>query len=252
MRPISSSRMSASCLTDIDVGSSSSGGTPGSPSEADGGSHETHHSGAAQPAATAAGGSSSGGSDDADGAAAYQSPPLQQLPPHTRFDPTLPPEAQVLHRRNSPRNLDPNVPSMSVRALGVSSLLPYMPSIASFSLLLCVGWQAWKTAGGHILVKPLINGVDVGFMILDTGAVHLLGAIYRFGFKHSSLLSIGPATRDRAILAGSCAAPHLCRNLPGWLGMQSLGRVCPRNSGGHSDEKLILVSPANRGQRPGH
>lgn len=30
--------------------------------------------------------------------------------------------------------------------------------------------QAWKTAGGHILVKPRIDGQDVGFMILDTGA----------------------------------------------------------------------------------
>jgi len=44
----------------------------------------------------------------------------------------------------------------------------FLRSLMSFAL---VHLQAWKTSGGHILVKPLVDGQEVGFMILDTGAL---------------------------------------------------------------------------------
>lgn len=30
--------------------------------------------------------------------------------------------------------------------------------------------QAWYTRSGHVLVQPRINGIEAGYMILDTGA----------------------------------------------------------------------------------
>jgi predicted aspartyl protease len=31
-------------------------------------------------------------------------------------------------------------------------------------------FQVWRAGSGHLLVRPLINGRDGGYMVLDTGA----------------------------------------------------------------------------------
>lgn len=51
----------------------------------------------------------------------------------------------------------------------VCKLLKYLNSFVVAKLVEISSMQAWMTSGGHVLVQPKINGIETGFMILDTG-----------------------------------------------------------------------------------
>ncbi len=46
---------------------------------------------------------------------------------------------------------------------------PLTPQDTKFDPQLPATVLAWHTRSGHVLVKPKLNGQDVGYMMLDTG-----------------------------------------------------------------------------------
>jgi hypothetical protein len=84
--------------------------------------------------------------------------------------------------------------------------------------------QAWKTAGGHILVKPRINGQDVGFMILDTGAL--------LGYCAAPVVPLFPACHT---LGRGNASVEVYEAVPGSRGS------CPRLNSHHTAGASGLV-----------
>ena len=92
--------------------------------------------------------------------------------------------------------------------------------------------QAYRTSGGHILVQPLINGREVGYMILDTGASGFViekDAADRLGLAaFGELYVAGLARKVRQARPTTKVAPSCCQN--GAVIVRGLAHPCSENS----------------------
>lgn len=98
---------------------------------------------------------------------------------------------------------------------------PLTPQDTTFNPQLPATVPAWHTRSGHVLVQPKLNGQDVGYMMLDTGASGLVieqgtadelglaafGEMYVAGmggrllcqFRRGQQLTVGPVTIQRPL-----------------------------------------------------